>query len=328
MDPARRKGPTLGVGATLGLFSPGSAADPVRFQAGREWLESVGYRAKLGASAPNDSAPAFGSRLHAAPPEVRARDFAALWRDPTVDGLVCVRGGSGTLGLLPHLDFADLASTPPKLLVGMSDVTALSLALHARLGLAGIVAATVVQLSRRMSAYTSDRWLALVRGPFASGEMPLPKGTSLEVLYDGEAEGTLLPANLSLLTSLIGTPYLPPLDGAILVLEDIRETPPSLDRMVSQLALSGVADRVAGIVLAQFTDCRSREAHVSEEDGRSVVRAWARSMRVPVLEGFPHGHDRVSAALPLGTRARIGTSPPRLELLEAPTRPTSAMGAV
>jgi muramoyltetrapeptide carboxypeptidase len=121
----------------------------------------------------------------------------------------------------------------------------------------------------------------------------------------------------------VGTPFLPPLEGTILVLEDIHETPQSLDRMTQQIRLSGVADGIAGIVLGRFTECVPRSPGVTEEEGREVVRAWGRSHEAPLLEGFPYGHEPLCCALPFGTAARLETDPPGLRLLGTPLSPPS-----
>ncbi len=296
---------------TLGLFSPGSPPSPEALAAGCDWLRAEGFVLRSGQTA------VAGRGLHAAPPEHRARDLMDLLDDPSVDAVLCTRGGSGTPGILPFLDWSRVARQP-KPIIGLSDVTALHLARYARTGYPGLSGAVLTQLSAVVDPYTRARWLAEVRGLRPSGPVPLPSGITLEPLPPAgppaEAEGILFPCNLSLLTSLIGTPYLPDLSGAILVLEEIHETPQSLDRMVSMLHLSGVDAGLRGVVLGQFTECHPRNASVTEEEGREVVRSWARSLGVPVIAGFPYGHEPVACTLPFGVPARLTLSPPGLEL--------------
>jgi muramoyltetrapeptide carboxypeptidase len=177
----------------------------------------------------------------------------------------------------------------------------------------------LVQFGPEMPEYTWASWERMVRGPFLPGPLPLPEDCAARPLPgspDGVAEGTLLPCNLSLLASLIGTPYLPALGGAILALEEVHETPQSLDRMVTSLRLSGADSGLAGVVLGQFTECLPRNPDVTEEEGRRVVREWAASLGVPVLADFPFGHEPLCCTLPFGTRARITLSPPGVELVE------------
>jgi muramoyltetrapeptide carboxypeptidase len=307
----------------LGLFCPGSPPRAERLAQGLEWLRDHGFAYKIGASV------IPGAGLHAGPALARSRDFMELLLDPKIDALLCVRGGSGTLGLLPHLDY-EAASGLDKPVIGLSDATALHLALWHRSGLRGISAPVLVQLSSETPAYTAERWLALVEGRPWAGAVPLPHGIALEPLRpsaprsqelgprERRTEGVLLPCNLSLLTSMIGTPYLPSLVGAILVLEDVHETPQSLDRMVSQLELSGVARDLSGIVLGQFTDCRPRESSstpgVTEAEGQALVENWAASLGLPALRGFPYGHEPLCCALPFGERAGLSLDPPGLTL--------------
>lgn len=312
-----------GASITLGLISPGSPPAEEPLAAGVRWLESNGFRLREGASV------RAGRGLHAGDPAFRAADLHALLEDPEVDAVLCTRGGSGTAGILPHLD-PERIRLLGKPIIGLSDVTALHLALFAACGIRGIAAPVLVQLSDRTPAYTRESWLSIVRGETGPGPVPwiastggpasaTTAGDALPApLLGGSAEGPLLPCNLSLLSSLIGTPFMPDLDAAILLLEEIEETPQSLDRMVTQLSLSGVCARLGGLILGQFTRCVPRNSSATEEDGREVVLDWARYIGVPTLTGFPHGHEPICASLPFGTTARMTTDPPALELLEMP----------
>jgi muramoyltetrapeptide carboxypeptidase len=229
-----------------------------------------------------------------------------------------VRGGSGSGRLLPHLDY-DLIRAHPKLVVGLSDPTALHFGFLSQAGLVGLSGQMVVQLHDEADPYTLERWWSFVHGPWPSGPIPLPPGHELEVLSPGAAEGPLVPANFSLLASLIGTPYLPDLTGAILVIEEIDERPEGLDRMVSQIHLSGLDRKLAGLVLAQFTHCVPRNDKLTEEDGLRIVWRWAASLDIPVLRRFPYGHEGIACPLPCGARARLSTDPAGLTILEQPT---------
>jgi muramoyltetrapeptide carboxypeptidase len=294
----------------LGIFSPGSAPGAEALEKGLAWLAAHGFTAIL------PERLVVGEDLHAGAAEARAADLHRLLRDPEVEAILCARGGTGTLGLLPHADYA-LFRAAGKPIIGMSDVTALHLALLARAGLPGISGQMGGQLSAEMPGGAPEGWLSLVRGPFPLGPVPLPEGTRLEILAGRpqDVEGILLPCNLSLLASLVGTPYLPPLRGTLPVLEDIHETPQSIDRLLSQLSLSGVMEGVRGLVLGQFTECRLRGRETGEGLSHGLLREWARTLGVPVLGGFPYGHEASSCALPVGTPARITWDPPALHLL-------------
>jgi muramoyltetrapeptide carboxypeptidase len=336
MDERRASGENPGAPVfrgKLGIFAPGSVPRREPLEAGLSWLDRRGIPYVLGATARP------GEGLHAGAPEERAAELNRFLRDPEIGAILCARGGSGTLGILPYVDY-DLAAAQRKPVIGMSDVTALHLALYHRSRVRGISGATVAQLRAELPAYTEERWEALVTRPFTPGPVPLPDAApaegataagarprSLSPEAASAAEGVLLPCNLSLLAAMIGTPYLPSLKGTILVLEDIHETPQSLDRIVTQLTLSGLAREPVGVILGQFTECLPRGAGVTEEEGLALLRDWARSLGVPALAGFPYGHEALSCALPFATRARLRVSPPALELLADPW-PTASSTAV
>lgn len=311
MNPLPLFPPLWRTGARLGLLSPSSPTDEARLVRGVAWLRSNGFEVV--------EAPSTRVRggIHAGSPAERAEEFNRFQKDPSIDGILCVRGGSGSMAMLDQIDY-EAVRARPKLVVGFSDPTALLLGLHARTGLVSVAGAMVVQFFDDMPPYTKDRWWDAVRGPWPRGPLPLPEEHTLEVLHPGTSEGPLFPVNLCLFTSLIGTTYLPDLEGAILLVEDVDERPESLDRMVNLIRLSGIGERLGGIVLGQFTNCLPRNNKLTEEDGLRLVWDLARSLGIPALARFPHGHEAISCSLPFGSRVRITTDPPALTLLDAP----------
>ncbi|MCC7143462.1 MAG: LD-carboxypeptidase [Candidatus Eisenbacteria bacterium] len=302
---------------TLGIAAPSSAIHPERFARGIAYLESIGFNCRLGeiVGRPVDRSKCA---LHAARPDERARELRALVADPEVDAIVAARGGAGALGLLGRLDLAELAASG-KCLVGMSDCTALSLPLLAQYDTPSLAGPMVVQLHDGCPETTRTSWRDALLGHTPRELPPLaePTPTPLTVLTPGRAEGLLIPANLSLLAALVGTPYCPSLDGAILLIEEIDETPSSLDRMFERLRLSGACDRLGGLILGQLTNCLPRDGASIEADGAKVAEAWARSLGVPAIAGFPHGHEALCLTLPVGVPARLETDPGQLTLLDS-----------
>jgi muramoyltetrapeptide carboxypeptidase len=133
----------------------------------------------------------------------------------------------------------------------------------------------------------------------------------------GTAEGPLLGGNLAVLTRLLGTPYLPPLEGAVLLLEDVGERPYRLDRMWTHLALAGVFRKVRGIALGSFTRCEETDADYS---GEEVLRELAASAGLPCAAGFPIGHGERNEPVPLGVRVRMDADSRTLTFLESAAR--------
>ncbi|MBV8307762.1 MAG: LD-carboxypeptidase, partial [Gammaproteobacteria bacterium] len=130
----------------------------------------------------------------------------------------------------------------------------------------------------------------------------------------GTAEGPLLGGNLSVLTRLLGTPYMPALDGSILLLEDQGERPYRLDRMWTHLRLAGVFGRVRGIALGDFTTCEETGAGYTSAE---ILRELAEATGLPCAAGFPIGHGEVNEPVPLGARARLDAGAATLTFLEA-----------
>jgi len=236
----------------------------------------------------------------------RLSELDSALADPGIRAVFCARGGYGATRLL-----ARLAATgppgPPKLLVGFSDITALHLWLqsHGRISVHGPV---LTQLGR-LPPGTRERLFTLLE---SSSPTPALSGTLTYV--GGVAEGPLLGGNLSVVTRLLGTPFMPTLDGAILLLEDQGERPYRLDRMWTHLQLAGVFDRVRGIVLGSFTGCEERDASYGSAE---VLHELALATGLPCAAGFPIGHGEVNEPVPLGVRVRLDADARSLSFLEA-----------
>lgn len=289
-------------GALVGVAAPASPVRREFVDRGVAELERLGLRTRL---APHLFA---RGRYTAGTPGERAADLASLWDDPDVSAIFCARGGYGSMDVLSHLPLSSL-SRSPKILLGASDVTALL----AYLGAADIVSfhGPMVAQDIARGGYDANQLMALLRGEIAEGRLDAP---GFEPLHSGAGEGVLLGGCLSMVVSLVGTPYLPAFDDAVLFLEDTLVKPYQIDRMLSQLLLSGRLDAVRGIVFGQMTRC---EQH--PEQGytlQEMLRDWTAHLRVPVWFGLPSGHTTTAAlTLPLGVRARLDDS--GLTLLES-----------
>ena len=239
--------------------------------------------------------------------EARAGELAGALADPAVEAIFCARGGYGLMRILPRFDGAAFARAP-KLIVGFSDVTALH-AWAAGAGVTSLHAPVVTQLGR----VPADDAAAL----FAACESPTPPPplTGLRALKHGRAEGRLIGGNLELLSRLVGTPWMPPLDGALLFLEDVGERPYRIDRQLTQLRLSGALDRVAGVVLGDFIGCVEKDG--SAPDAATVLAERLAGHGIPVVAGAPIGHGERNRAIPHGGRARLDAAAGTLEFLDA-----------
>lgn len=246
----------------------------------------------------------------------RLDEICAALADDSVKAVFAARGGYGSMRLLAKLwpKLPGLAAERPKPVIGFSDITALHLALQAA-GWVSVHGPVVTQLATQPREAV-DRLFDLLEST-AAPAAPLEGAP----LVGGVAEGPLMGGNLSLLTHLLGTPYLPDLDGAILLLEDVGERPYRLDRMWTHLALAGVLDRVGGIAFGEFTDCEEAEADYGCAD---VLRSLAAETGLPCVSGLPIGHGALNLTVPLGSRVRLDGSAGTLTFLEPAVAPSDS----
>jgi muramoyltetrapeptide carboxypeptidase len=266
------------------------------WEAGVRVLRDWGFRVKCGPEVFSSRAPGRETD------RLLARRFQELWCDPEIKAVMGVRGGYGSLKLLPYLDPASLGAVP-KRLVGFSDLTNLLWHLHHRLGLVTFHGPTVAQLGEMTEGARQSLfdWLT-APGPRAA------TFADLRVLCPGMAEGPLAGGNLTTLCHLLGTPFAPQLRGYLLFLEDHREALYRLDRMIHHLLLAEALDGVKGVVLGGFSGCGSHEGLLE------VFAAALEPLKVPVLAGLPLGHQPDNHTLPLGARARLDSRTASLSL--------------
>lgn len=238
--------------------------------------------------------------------ERRAGDLNAVLRDPDIRAIFAARGGYGATRILDLIDWDALADDPIPI-VGFSDVTALLAAAWRRLRLVTIHGPSVSSLGS-LESDAADHLRQLL---FESGfEATIAGGRGL---VPGRAQGRIVGGNLSILTSLLGTPDAPETDGAILFLEDVGEAPYRIDRMLTQLRRSRALGRVAGIAIGQFTRCEVPEDRPSLTVGDVLADCLA-MLGVPTVTELPIGHIRTHLAFPHGAEATLDAGAGTLEV--------------
>ncbi|MGA7540162.1 MAG: LD-carboxypeptidase [Steroidobacteraceae bacterium] len=289
--------PALRAGDPVVAVAPAGPFDRPSFEAG---LEIIARRYRVH----YDPGMLARQRYLAGADERRLGELAAALAESGSRAVFCARGGYGVMRLLAALSSTSIT---PKPVIGFSDITALHQLLQ-REQLVSIHGPTVTQLSR-VDALAQARLFALLEAATPAAAL-----TGTDTYFGGAAEGPLLGGNLSVLTRLLGTPFLPPLEGAILLLEDVGERPYRLDRMWTHLALAGVFRQVRGIVLGAFTGCEEKEAAYSSAD---VLRDLAQTTGLPCVAGFPIGHGEHNQPVPLGVRVRLDAGSRSLTFLES-----------
>ena len=296
-------------GDKIAIVSPASAFQREEFDKGVAEIRRLGFEPVF-----EESVFAQHGGYLSGEGKVRAQAFLNAWRDPSVRALIAVRGGYGSVHLLPFLEKEDLRLTP-KAFIGYSDLTTVLTYLT---GTCGIVSFHGPMLDRRLSrgidAYDPTSFLGALTSTEPLGELG---AASLETLNKGEAAGILMGGTLAQLVASMGTPYaFNPPQGHLLFLEDVGERPFRLDRMVTQLRLAGVLERASGIVLGDFVECDEPGGALG---AKTVLGDLLKDFHGPVVHGFPSGHTRGALiTLPFGVRARVvANGAPRVIIEEA-----------
>lgn len=309
------KPPALKKGDIIGIAAPASPPRSLeKLNKGIRYLEHLGYRVLVGKHVYRKNGYLAGTDKE------RASDLNALFADKRVKAIFTVRGGYGSHRILPLLDYAAVKRRP-KIFVGYSDVTVLQLALVKMTGLVTFLGPMVAsEMYNKLDGKTEEHFwncLTTTKPPvYVTG----PISRSSKTFSPGSAHGRLLGGNLSVLTALLGTPYLPSLKGSLLALEEIDEPPYKIDRMLHHLKLARMFKEVNGIILGDFTGC---EASGTKKDSLTLNQVFEdtfRSIGRPVLGGFHFGHVRNPITLPLGIRASLDTSTRALKFLEPAVR--------
>ncbi len=306
------KPPRLRKGDIIGLVAPASTpSTEEKIKKGAVYLEQLGYRVKFGEHIRKTHGYLAGTD------EERAADFNNMVRDKDVKAIFTIRGGYGTPRILQMIDYRSLKRNP-KIIVGYSDITALQFAIFRKIGLvtfSGPMAG--VEMWKGIDSYTEEHFWKLLTSTKIIGIMKNPVNESLKVLKYGKAHGRLLGGNLSLLGSLMGTPFLPILRKSILVIEDVEEAPHRIDRMLAQLLNAGVLDDLAGLVFGKFTDCNPSDPSEPHLIIEQVQDEYAKKIKCPVVANFQYGHIPCKLTVPIGLQAIIDTKSNRIEVLES-----------
>ena len=292
------KPPRLQPGDLIGIISPAGPVEESELKPGLELLESSGFRIHV--------APHVYDRQGylAGDDEARLSDLHAMFRNTEIRAIFCARGGYGTLRLLDRVDY-DLIRENPKIIVGYSDITALLMAINKKTGLVTFHGPMVRGFS---SLHDSSRESLF---NLISSDQPVSfSPVAGNSLISGRAAGTLMGGNLSLICYVVGTPFLPSLEGCILFIEDKGEPLYRIDRMLTHLSLAGQLKGIAGLIAGKFIECGDPSAV------DNLLNTAASDLKIPLITGFPVGHGMTNLALPLGIPVRLDADSMTLSTLK------------
>jgi muramoyltetrapeptide carboxypeptidase len=295
-------------GDRLAVVAPASGFSRDEFDRGIEEIRALGFE------------PVYDERVFdrhwylAGTAETRAAVLDSAWRDPSIAGIIAVRGGYGSGQVLPLLDKA-VVRAACKPFIGYSDITMLLTFLTLQ---CGMVAFHGPMLDRRLSrgeaGYDRQSLLDAVSRAEPMGELAPP---SLETIRRGDARGLLLGGTVTNLLASLGTSFVfDPPPGYVLFFDEVAERPYRLDRMVLQLRQTGLLERAAAVVIGELPRC---DEPGGEPTARQVMAEVLSDFRGPVLFGFPSGHaEGPSITLPFGVSCRVvADQQPRLIVEES-----------
>lgn len=295
------KPPRLQAGDKVGLIAPASAVSPQQIDRAQHNIRGMGLVPVLG-----QHVTAVHGYLAGTDRE-RAADINAMFADPSIRAVFSISGGYGCARLLPLLDWKAIRASP-KLLIGYSDITALHLAFAARAGFPTIHAPNAGN-SWRVSSWNSLWWLAFAgHAPVLGGALEEEQsGRVGRTIRGGKATGRLIGGNLTVLSTLMGTPWMSDMKGAILFLEDVNERPYRIDRMLQQLRLAGVLDSLGGVLFGQCSRC---DAPMEGERTLGftldeIVDQYLAPLGIPAFSGANVGHVSNQLSLPVGVPVEL-----------------------
>lgn len=306
---SRRKPQRIALGDTVGLVAPASAASAEEIAFAQHNIRGMGLVPKLGANVMASDGYLAGTDSQ------RASDLEAMFADESVSAIFAIRGGWGGARLLQMLDW-DLIRDNPKLLIGYSDVTSLHLAIAAKAGF------PTLHAPNAGSPWPKASWESLWRlaftgeTPVLSTQIELAQGPQGRTIRSGKACGRLLGGNLTVLSTMVGSAYVPDFGGAILFLEDVNEEEYRIDRMLQQLSMAGVLGQLSGVVFGRCRSCANSDPDYAGQTLDDLLTAYLQPLGIPAFAGANIGHHRGQLSLPHGGMVEVDADARTIALLE------------
>ena len=314
--PPLLKPPRLKPGSVVGLVSPAGATwEREELDIVQDAVRALGLVPRL--------APHLLDRYGylAGQDKDRAADINQLFADPQVAALLPIRGGWGCSRMLPYLDY-DRIRQNPKILVGFSDITALTLAIYGRTrvvtfhgpnGLTSWRPQQTEYFRRILFAGEAITFQNLKDGDDEDRLMQVKN--RIQTITPGQARGRLIGGNLSVFSGIVGSPYVPDFQGAILFLEDTNENIYRIDRLMTHLKIAGVFDKLAGFIFGQCSGC-APDADYGSLTLEEVVWDHIKPLGIPAWYGAMIGHIEPIVTLPIGLEVEIDASAGTIRMLE------------
>jgi len=312
---ATLKPPRLKAGDTVGLINPaGATFHPDDVNIARETLAALNLKTKTGEHLLDRYGGLAGKDTS------RAADVNAMFADPEVNGIIALRGGWGCNRILDLLDYKVIAKHP-KIIMGYSDITSLLLAFNAKTSLVTFHGPVGISTWNKYSTNFVKRLLFdaevfTMENSREIGDNLTQTRNRILTIRAGKTTGKLLGGNLSVLTAMVGSDYLPDFKGNILFVEDVEEDIYRIDRMLTQLKLAGILAEISGFVFGKCSNCDS-DGTYGDLTLEEVLDDHIKPLGIPAWYGSMIGHIEDKFTIPLGVKAEIDADEGKITLLEA-----------
>ncbi|MEH2353553.1 S66 peptidase family protein [Nostoc sp.] len=301
-----RKPPRLQAGDTVGLIAPAGIVDAKDIEAAQKSISQLGLKVKLGKHILDRYGYLAGKDSD------RAQDVNLMFSDRTIKAIIPMRGGWGCNRILPLLNYS-LIRSHPKIIIGYSDITTLLLAINARSQMVtfhGPVATST------WNQFTVDYFKRILfNGEAVTMQNLNPSEVRLEIIAPGKARGKLVGGNLSVLSAMVGSPYLPFWNKSILFVEEVGEDVYRIDRMLTQLKTTGILNQITGFIFGQCTKCS-----LGDEPSFTLMQVLQQHilpLGIPAWYGSMIGHIKDKFTLPVGVDVEIDAELGTIRMLEA-----------
>lgn len=256
-------------------------------------------------------------------PQLRARDINNFFADPEIKGIFCLRGGFSSSTVMPYLDY-DLIAAHPKIILGYSDETNIINGIYRHTGLvtyhAPMPAPNLTRDDMLDSGepddYSYDYFDEFILGDWTNVQLRNPVDIPLRTISGGIAVGEIVGGNLQTLSDAVGTDYFPDTDGKILFIEEIKTHIPLCDLAWNHLKNAGVFNKIAGLIVGDFTKCLnfSGDYHFRDYEINELERVWFKDINCPTIAGLKVGHEKETVTIPIGAKCRLNADAKTIEV--------------
>jgi len=286
-------------GMTVGIVAPSSPLSPDGVAASVEGVKSLGFKVKLADNLSDN----IGGYM-AGSGKIRGEWINRMFADPTVDGIICLRGGDAGTRAVPYIDL-DVIRQNPKPFVGFSDITTHHLIFNQSCNMISFHGPMAVNMQGGLNEYSTKSLFDCINSDKEYNMLP-PEGFEYGVLQDvpsHSATGVITGGNLSLLSAAVGTSFDPDTRGKILFIEEVGESITKVEKWACHLRNAGKLGACAGILLGQFTDIESQKDYTE----LNVFAELMAEYKIPVMYGIQSGHDRFKSTIPMGAVCHMDT---------------------